>query len=73
MNGTIGICFDASDRRAIEEARRSWSEQEFGPGSRMEVLPPLGGPDSAGKMTIHWLEAEFVSYLRVKGFQFDLI
>jgi hypothetical protein len=40
---------------------------------RVDMLPPLGGPDPAGKVTLHWLEPEFVDYLRAAGFQFDLI
>jgi len=50
--------------------RRGW---KFRPGSTIDVLPALGGPDPAGKMTMHRLHPEFVSYLRVKGFSFDLI
>ena len=73
MNGTIGIRFDADQRRAFDEARRSWIETTPREGVRVDLLPSLGGPDPAGKVTLHWLEPEFVDYLRAAGFQFDLI
>jgi hypothetical protein len=72
MNEVTIIRFDSGDERAIMEARQAWLE-EFRPGSTIDVLPALGGPDPAGKMTMHRLHPEFVSYLRVKGFSFDLI
>jgi hypothetical protein len=73
MNGTLGIRFDADQRRAIDEARRSWIATTPREGVRVHVLPPLGGLDPAGKMTLHWLEPEFVDHLRTAGFQFDVI
>jgi hypothetical protein len=68
----ISIRFDEKDRDAFEKTRDDWLDQKFGAGSRMDTLPPLGGPIS-GKMTAHMLESEFVDYLQAKGFRFEII
>ncbi len=73
MKPTLGIRFDADQLRAIDEARRSWIARTPREGVRVDMLPPLGGPDPAGKMTLHWLEPEFVDHLRTAGFQFEVI
>jgi hypothetical protein len=73
MQQPIGIRFDATDRMTIDEARRSWVAERFGPGATLDIMPPLGGPDPSGKMTMHRVEPDFVNFLRSNGFQFELI
>jgi hypothetical protein len=73
MSRTLAIRFDADQRRAIDEERRAWIAKKPREGMRVDALPPLGGPDPAGKMTAHWLEPEFVDHLRAAGIPFELI
>jgi hypothetical protein len=73
MNEMLSIRFDSDDRRTIDEARTSWNARQLRLGPRIDMLPPCGGPDPAGKMTLHWLDSEFIDYLRARGLQFDLI
>jgi hypothetical protein len=68
----IGIRFDMGQRYALDRARIAWLKMTQ-PNTSVHTLAPLGGPDTAGRMTAHWLEPEFVEYLRSVKFQFELI